>query len=105
MSPRPGTKAAQIIELFDAGERNYQTIAEKVGSTYNGVAVALSQHGRTNWRGRRKKGNKPIRMSIDVPSGVTEEAKKRGTSVAALVRELLYAIDEGKIYGAVLEEA
>lgn len=92
-----------VLRLWDAGERDYWKIGNKVGKSYHRVAQIISQHGRA-----RKARKTPIRngrsVRCIVPTEVTEEALRRNVSNRQLVEELLNGIAEDNLFKALLDD-
>jgi hypothetical protein len=102
MSKRTEPKLPHIVkllELFDAGERDYAVLASACGMTRKSVAHALHAYGRT-----KKAKTEREYLKVRVPRALYDAAEERGVPTNVLVTKLIYIIAKDDLLKAVLDD-
>jgi hypothetical protein len=97
---------AKLLQLFDAGERDFGILAAECGMSRSAVRQALNWHkrgGSKNLRDVRWQNSKCITLWI--PQAFVDEAKRRGKSCNRLAYELIRVIAKDNLFNGVLDDA
>lgn len=94
------TKRDAIVAAWDAGERDYGSIAASAGASINSVRVYLSRAGRT----QRQRSDKQF-YGARAPCDLEIVAEERyGCGGNALASRILTAVADGDLYAAILDD-
>jgi hypothetical protein len=93
---------ARLLELYDAGERDYAVLASACQMTRKQVNDKLSAYSRIE--ARPNKAPDRYYVSVRVPSAIINAAKQRGDQPSKLVTRLISVIARDNLVNAVLDD-
>jgi hypothetical protein len=95
----------KLLQMFDAGERDYQVLAEECGTTQTAVRMALCKYGRAAQCLPRGKLRDARLVQLPVSQAFVDEAKRRRKSCNRLAYELIKIIAQDNLFNGVLDDA
>jgi hypothetical protein len=90
----------RLLELYDAGERDYAVLAHACGMTRRDISSKLSAYQRIEEKSTEQREYVKVRL----PRAIRRAAEQRGVKPCDLANSLIYTIARDDLVNAVLDD-